>query len=229
MLARLHYRTAHPFSGSPVAVASYLLPTATNENLNTLAPWAQSFGLALSQGAPPSDAIEYGGRAIARSFSLAFLEAAHLRTKRSIRHQAWRADYCHPTQYRGWADDLENGHPSAEFTTPIGKNPSSRGTCSGIKAVAPPPPWPPMSASACQPRSGSRCRSPRLRTLPPRRGPLPRHSQRRLSSASWRGVVVRRLQILTLLNLSALPMTETELRLIAAAANIGERSQPKNG
>ena len=35
--------------------------------------------------------------------------------------------------------------------------------------------------------------------------------------------------ILTDLSLSALPITETEERLIAAAANIGEISRPKNG
>lgn len=36
-------------------------------------------------------------------------------------------------------------------------------------------------------------------------------------------------QSLTLLSLSAFPMTDTELRLIAAAAIIGESSNPKNG
>jgi hypothetical protein len=33
----------------------------------------------------------------------------------------------------------------------------------------------------------------------------------------------------TLRNLSALPITETELKLIAAAASIGLKSRPKNG
>ena len=36
-------------------------------------------------------------------------------------------------------------------------------------------------------------------------------------------------QSLTFLNLNAFPMTETELRLMAAAAIIGESSSPKNG
>ncbi len=36
-------------------------------------------------------------------------------------------------------------------------------------------------------------------------------------------------QRLELLNRSAFPITETELKLIAAAANIGESKMPKNG